>query len=347
MTQIIERPSFSGDDAPEPFFTPIPTTTMSTMAQAINRALHDAMVADDRVLVFGEDVARLGGVFRVTDGLADTFGNGRCFDTPLAESAIIGIAIGMAIRGFVPVPEIQFDGFSAPAFDQMVSHLAKYRTRTRGDVDMPVTVRIPSFGGIGAVEHHSESTESYWAHTAGLKVVVPSTPNDAYWLLRHSIAERDPVIFLEPKRRYWMREVVDTDVPAAPIGRAAVRRAGDDVTVITYGSLVATALNAAETTPHGLEVIDLRSLNPLDFDTIAASVRKTGRVVVMHEGPRTLGFGAELAARISEELFYELEAPVLRATGFDTPYPPARLERLWLPGVDRLLDCVEKAMSQP
>jgi 2-oxoisovalerate dehydrogenase E1 component subunit beta len=347
MTQIIERPSFSGDDAPEPFFTPIPTTTTSTMAQAINRALHDAMVADDRVLVFGEDVARLGGVFRVTDGLADTFGDGRCFDTPLAESAIIGIAIGMAIRGFVPVPEIQFDGFSAPAFDQMVSHLAKYRTRTRGDVDMPVTVRIPSFGGIGAVEHHSESTESYWAHTAGLKVVVPSTPNDAYWLLRHSIAERDPVIFLEPKRRYWMREVVDTDVPAAPIGRAAVRRPGDDVTVITYGSLVATALKAAETAPHGLEVIDLRSLNPLDFDTIAASVRKTGRVVVMHEGPRTLGFGAELAARISEELFYELEAPVLRATGFDTPYPPARLERLWLPGVDRLLDCVEKAMSQP
>jgi 2-oxoisovalerate dehydrogenase E1 component beta subunit len=347
LTQIIERPSFSGDDAPEPFFTPIPTTTTSTMAQAINRALHDAMVADDRVLVFGEDVARLGGVFRVTDGLADTFGDGRCFDTPLAESAIIGIAIGMALRGFVPVPEIQFDGFSAPAFDQMVSHLAKYRTRTRGDVDMPVTVRIPSFGGIGAVEHHSESTESYWAHTAGLKVVVPSTPNDAYWLLRHSIAERDPVIFLEPKRRYWMREVVDTDVPAAPIGRAAVRRPGDDVTVITYGSLVATALNAAETAPHDLEVIDLRSLNPLDFDTIAASVRKTGRVVVMHEGPRTLGFGAELAARISEELFYELEAPVLRATGFDTPYPPARLERLWLPGVDRLLDCVEKAMSQP
>jgi 2-oxoisovalerate dehydrogenase E1 component beta subunit len=347
MTQIIERPSFQGDDAPEPFFTSIPTTTTSTMAQAINRALHDAMVADDRVLVFGEDVARLGGVFRVTDGLADTFGDGRCFDTPLAESAIIGIAIGMAIRGFVPVPEIQFDGFSAPAFDQMVSHLAKYRTRTRGDVDMPVTIRIPSFGGIGAVEHHSESTESYWTHTAGLKVVVPSTPNDAYWLLRHSIAERDPVIFLEPKRRYWMRDIVDTDVPAAPIGRATVRRSGGDVTVITYGSLVTTALNAAETAAYGLEIIDLRSLNPLDFDTIAASVRKTGRAVVMHEGPRTLGFGAELAARISEELFYDLEAPVLRATGFDTPYPPARLEKLWLPGVDRLLDCVEKAMSQP
>jgi pyruvate dehydrogenase E1 component beta subunit len=348
MTQLIERPfGFDeDDDAPRPPIA-LPVTTSSTMAQAINRALHDAMLADDRVLVFGEDVARLGGVFRVTEGLSDTFGDARCFDTPLAESAIIGIAVGMALRGFVPVPEIQFDGFAAPAFDQIVSHLAKYRMRTRGDVDMPVTVRIPSFGGIGAVEHHSESTESYWAHTAGLKVVVPSTPNDAYWLLRYSIAERDPVVFLEPKRRYWTREVVDTTEPADPIGRAAVRRTGDDVTVITYGPLVATALNAAEMCSATMEVIDLRSLNPLDIDTIAASVRKTGRAVVMHEGARTLGFGAELAARISEECFYELEAPVLRATGFDTPYPPARLEKLWLPGVDRLLDCVDKAMGQP
>jgi pyruvate dehydrogenase E1 component beta subunit len=223
--------------------------------------------------------------------------------------------------------------------------------RTHGEVDMPVTVRIPSFGGIGAVEHHSESTESYWLHTAGLKVVAPSTPSDAYWLLRQSIASRDPVIYLEPKRRYWAREAVDTNSPGLPIGRAAVRCAGDDVTVVTYGPLVATALNAAELAAdqHGwsLEVVDLRSLNPLDFDTVADSVRKTGRAVVMHEGPRTLGFGAELAARISEELFYDLEAPVLRATGFDTPYPPARLEKLWLPGVDRLLDCIEKEMRQP
>jgi pyruvate dehydrogenase E1 component beta subunit len=347
MTQLVERPSTNGDDSHEPFVTGRPTATDMTMAKAINRALHDSMVADDRVLVFGEDVARLGGVFRVTEGLTETFGDGRCFDTPLAESAIVGIAIGMAIRGFVPVPEIQFDGFAAPAFDQIVSHLAKYRMRTRGDVDMPVTIRIPSFGGIGAVEHHSESTETYWLHTAGLKVVVPSTPSDAYWLLRYAIAERDPVIFLEPKRRYWGRGLVDTSVPGEPIGRAAIRRSGDDLTVITYGSLVATALSAAESAEYDLEVVDLRSLNPLDFDTVAASVRKTGRAVVMHEGPRTLGFGAELAARISEELFYDLEAPVLRATGFDTPYPPARLEKLWLPGVDRLLDCVERAMSQP
>lgn len=342
MTQIFERP---------PLLTPVPTTMNLTMVQAINRALHDAMATDERVLVFGEDVARLGGVFRVTEGLAETFGESRCFDMPLAESAIIGVAIGMAIRGFVPVPEIQFDGFSYPAFDQMVSHLAKYRMRTHGDVDMPVTVRLPSFGGIGAVEHHSESTETYWAHTAGLKVVVPSTPSDAYWLLRHSITSRDPVIYLEPKRRYWGRGDVDAATPGLPIGRAAIRRSGDDLTVITYGGLVATAESAAELAAeqHGwsLEIVDLRSLNPLDFDTVAESVRRTGRCVVMHEGPRTLGFGAELAARITEELFYDLEAPVLRATGFDTPYPPARLEKLWLPGVDRLLDCVERALEMP
>ncbi|WP_313675006.1 alpha-ketoacid dehydrogenase subunit beta [Mycolicibacterium sp.] len=342
MTQIFERP---------PLLVPGPTTVNLTMVAAINRALHDAMADDERVLVFGEDVATLGGVFRVTDGLAQTFGAARCFDTPLAESAIIGIAIGMAIRGMVPVPEIQFDGFSYPAFDQIVSHLAKYRMRTHGDIDMAVTVRIPSFGGIGAVEHHSESTESYWAHTAGLKVVVPSTPADAYWLLREAIASPDPVIYLEPKRRYWTRGDVDTSRPGLPIGKAAIRRPGNDLTVVTYGPLVATAESAAELAAeqHGwdLEIVDLRSLNPLDFDTIAQSVRKTGRCVVMHEGPRTLGFGAELAARVSEELFYELEAPVLRATGFDTPYPPARLEKQWLPGVDRLLDCVERSLEMP
>ncbi|MFN3001850.1 alpha-ketoacid dehydrogenase subunit beta [Mycolicibacterium wolinskyi] len=352
MTQIIDRPAAQGD-SPEPWgpiLTQVPVARELTMVQAINQALHDAMAADDRVLVFGEDVATLGGVFRVTDGLTETFGTERCFDTPLAESAIIGIAVGFAIRGFIPVPEIQFDGFSYPAFDQIASHLAKYRMRTHGDVDMPVTVRIPSFGGIGAVEHHSESTESYWLHTAGLKVVVPSTPSDAYWLLRQSITSPDPVMFLEPKRRYWAKEPVDTDTPGLPIGRAAVRRTGTDVTVLTYGGLVATALNAAELAAErgwSMEVVDLRSLNPLDFDTVADSIRRTGRAVVMHEGPRTLGFGAELAARISEELFYDLEAPVLRATGFDTPYPPARLEKVWLPGVDRLLDCVERAMGQP
>ncbi|WP_454561281.1 3-methyl-2-oxobutanoate dehydrogenase subunit beta [Mycobacterium haemophilum] len=322
-----------------------------TMVAALNRALHDAMAADDRVLVFGEDVSAAGGVFRVTEGLAETFGGERCFDTPLAESALIGIAIGLALRGFVPVPEIQFDGFSYPAFDQVVSHLAKYRTRTRGEVNMPVTVRIPSFGGIGAAEHHSDSTETYWAHTAGLKVVAPSSPADAYWLLRHAIDCPDPVMYLEPKRRYQGRGMVDTSKPEPPIGQAMVRRAGTDVTVITYGNLVGTAISIAEETEQqrgwSIEVIDLRSLVPVDFDTIAASIHRTGRCVVMHEGPRSLGYGAGLAARIQEDMFYELEAPVLRACGFDTPYPPARLERLWLPGPDRLLDCVERALEQP
>jgi pyruvate dehydrogenase E1 component beta subunit len=344
MTQIAEPPTRpSADDSL--------AATPLTMVQALNHALHDAMDADERVLVFGEDVATLGGVFRVTEGLTERFGVNRCFDTPLAESAVIGIAVGLALRGFVPVPEIQFDGFSYPAFDQIVSHLAKYRTRTRGEINMAVTVRIPSFGGIGAVEHHSESTESYWAHTAGLKVVVPSTPSDAYWLLRHAIACPDPVMFLEPKRRYWGREVVDTTRRGLPIGQAAVRRPGTDVTVLTYGGLVGTALSAAEMAARqydwSLEVVDLRSLVPLDFDTVATSIRRTGRCVVLHEGPRSLGYGAGLAARIQEELFYELEAPVLRACGFDTPYPPARLEKLWLPGPDRLLDCVERVLEQP
>ncbi|AEF35419.1 MULTISPECIES: alpha-ketoacid dehydrogenase subunit beta [Mycobacteriaceae] len=349
MTQILEPPTRSPATAPTAGSNP--GAEQLTMVQALNRALRDAMDADPKVLVFGTDVGVQGGVFRVTEGLAETFGEQRCFDTPLAESAMIGIAVGLAVRGFVPVPEIQFDGFSYPALDQMVSHLAKYRTRTRGEIPMPVTVRIPSFGGIGAAEHHSESTETYWAHTAGLKVVVPADPSDAYWLLRHAISAPDPVIFLEPKRRYWARGTVDTARPQPGIGRAAVRRTGTDVTVLTYGGGVATALAAAEigARQHGwsLEVVDLRSLVPLDFDTVAASVRRTGRCVVLHEGPRNLGYGAELAARIQEELFYELEAPVLRATGFDTPYPPARLERLWLPGPDRLLDCVQRVLEAP
>lgn len=351
MTQLADRPA-SHDETLTAAVENVALGAQSlTMVQALNRALHDAMAADDRVLVFGEDVSVAGGVFRATEGLAEAFGESRCFDTPLAESAIIGIAVGLALRGFVPVPEIQFDGFSYAAFDQVVSHLAKYRTRTRGEINMPVTVRIPSFGGIGAAEHHSDSTESYWAHTAGLKVVVPSSPADAYWLLRHAIACPDPVMYLEPKRRYQGRGLVDASRPEPPIGRAMVRRQGTDVTVVTYGSLVGTAVVAAEEAQRqrgwSLEVIDLRSLVPLDFDTVAASIHRTGRCVVMHEGPRGLGYGAELAARIQEEMFYELEAPVLRACGFDTPYPPARLEKLWLPGPDRLLDCVERALEQP
>ena len=320
-----------------------------TMVEAINAGLADAMADDERVLVFGEDVGVQGGVFRVTDGLQARFGKSRCFDTPLAESAIVGIALGMAIRGLRPVAEIQFDGFSYPAFDQIVSHLAKYRSRTRGALSVPVTIRLPSFGGIGAAEHHSESTETYWVHTAGLHVVVPSTPADAYSLLRDAIESDDPVVYLEPKRRYWAKQEMEPGARTEPIGRAVVRREGSDATVVTYGGLVGTALEAAALAEreHGwsLEVIDLRSLVPLDFETVAASVIKTGRCLVMHEAPRTLGMGAEIAARVQEDLFWNLEAPVLRVTGFDTPYPPARLEPMWLPGVDRLLDAVERSLS--
>ncbi|MFC9341970.1 alpha-ketoacid dehydrogenase subunit beta [Streptomyces sp. NPDC057020] len=321
----------------------------ATMVEAINTALREAMAEDERVVVFGQDVARQGGVFRVTEGLAERFGPQRCFDTPLAESAIVGVALGMAMRGLRPVPEIQFDGFTYPALDQIVSHLAKYRNRTRGALSVPVTLRVPSFGGIGAVEHHSESTETFWAHTAGLRVVTPATAADAHVLLRQSIDCDDPVIFLEPKRRYWQSGDETAEAPAAGLEQALVRRSGTDVTVVAYGGTVGTALEAAETArrEHGweLEVVDLRSLAPLDFPTIAASVSRTGRCVVLHEGPRTLGLGAEIAARVQEELFWDLEAPVLRVTGFDTPYPPARWEKAWLPGVDRLLDGIDRSFG--
>lgn len=319
----------------------------ATMVEALNRALTDSMADDDRVLVFGEDVSRLGGVFRVTAGLRDRFGEKRCFDTPLAESSIVGAAVGLALKGFRPVPEIQFDGFMYPAFEQMVSHLAKFHNRTRGKVRMPVTIRIASFGGIGAVEHHSESPETYLVHTAGLKVVTPSTPADAYSLLRESIADDDPVIFLEPKRRYWSKADLDYPVRTEPIGQAVVRREGSTATLVAYGPTTATALEAAEMAADDgldLEVIDLRSLQPLDQETVLASVRKTGRCIVVHEAQRTLGMGAEIAATIQEKAFYHLEAPVLRATGFDTPYPPATLEDLWLPDAERVLDLVDRAL---
>ena len=319
-----------------------------TLAQAINRALADAMEDNDRVLVFGEDVGRLGGVFRVTDGLQARFGDQRCFDTPLAESGIIGTAIGLALYGYRPVAEMQFDGFSYPAFEQLVSHLAKLRNRSRGTLTLPVTVRIPYGGGIGAVEHHSESPESYWVHTAGLTVVTPGTPEDGYALTREAIASDDPVIVLEPKRRYWMKADIELPATAPPHTSAVVRRPGEDVTIVCYGPMVRTALEAAEAAEEegwSLEVVDLRSLSPMDTDTVVASVQRTGRAVVVHEAARTLGMGAEVAARVQEAAFYHLEAPVLRATGFDTPYPPAKLESYWLPDVDRILDLVERTLG--
>ena len=316
-----------------------------TMAGALNRALADALADDERVVVFGEDVGTLGGVFRVTDGLAARFGDRRVFDTPLAESAIVGTAIGMAMNGLRPVVEMQFDAFAYPAFEQVTSHLAKMRNRTRGAVALPVVVRIPYGGGIGGVEHHSDSSEAYYTHTPGLRVVAPGTPGDAYALLRAAIECPDPVVFLEPKRRYWSKEAVALGGEALPIDRALVRRPGRDVTLIAYGGMVATALEAAEAAAEedwDVEVVDLRSLAPFDDETVAASVRRTGRAVVVHEAQGFGGYGAEVAARLTEQCFHSLAAPVLRVTGFDVPYPPPRLEEHHLPNVDRILDAIAR-----
>jgi len=319
-----------------------------SLARAINAALRDAMNDDDRVVVFGEDVGTLGGVFRVTDGLQKEFGETRCFDTPLAEAGIVGTAIGMAMFGLVPVVEMQFDGFSYPAMNQVICHVAKYRNRTRSTVSLPLVIRIPYGGGIGAVEHHSESPEAYFAHTAGLTVVVPSSPSDAYALLRASIASPEPVVYLEPKGRYWSTQDLASLSTDVPIGKAAVRHQGSDVSLIAYGPAVRVALEAAEAARDEgihLEVIDLRTLAPMDFDTVVESVRRTGRAIVVHEASRFLGPGAEIAAQISERAFEHLHAPVLRVAGFDVPYPPAKLERWFLPDADRVLDAVDRVMG--
>ena len=311
-----------------------------TMAAALNAALADSLAADERVLVFGEDVGTLGGVFRVTDGLAARFGERRVFDTPLAESGIIGTAIGMAMNGLVPVVEMQFDAFAYPAFEQITSHLAKLHNRTRGRVKLPVVVRVPVGGGIGGVEHHCDSSEAYYVHTAGLRVVTPGTPADAYRLLRQSIDCPDPVIFLEPKRRYWSRETAALTPDGPAIDRAVIRRPGQDVTLIVYGGMVDTAMEAAEAAAGewDVEVIDLRSLSPFDDATLVESVCRTGRAVVVHEAPGFAGYGAEVVARLTERCFHYLEAPILRITGLDIPYPPPRLEQLHLPDADRILD---------
>ncbi|MEO6501299.1 MAG: alpha-ketoacid dehydrogenase subunit beta [Jatrophihabitantaceae bacterium] len=315
-----------------------------TMAGALNRALADELRADERVLLYGEDVAALGGVFRVTDGLAAEFGDKRVFDSPLAESGIVGTAIGMAMHGLRPVVEMQFDAFSYPAFEQITSHLAKLHNRTRGRITLPVVIRIPYGGGIGGVEHHCDSSEAYWVSTPGLKVVSPGTASDAYWLLRQAIACDDPVIFLEPKRRYWAKEEISAE-PAAQFHQALVRRAGEDVTLIGYGSMVPTLLETADAAAQegiSAEVIDLRSLSPFDDSTVVASVRRTGRAVVVHEASGFAGFGAEIVARLTEQCFHQLHAPIGRVTGFDIPYPPPMLEKHHLPSVDRILDAVDR-----
>jgi pyruvate dehydrogenase E1 component beta subunit len=318
------------------------------IAKALNAGLHKAMTEDPKVLVFGEDVAQLGGVFRVTEGLHAEFGESRIFNSPIAESGIVGTAIGLAMRGYRPVVEIQFDGFVFPAFNQITTQLAKLTYRSEGFLEMPVVIRIPYGGGIGAVEHHSESPEAYFAHSAGLRIVTPSNPNDAYWMIQQAIKSPDPVIVFEPKRRYWQKGPVNLDTPAMPLHSARLMREGSQVTLLAYGPMVTTALQAAELGAEegvSIEVIDLRSLAPVDYPTIFASAMKTGRVVIAHEAPTNVSLGSEIAARISEHCFYSLEAPIIRVGGFNTPYPAAKLEEAYLPDADRILEAVDRVLA--
>ncbi len=320
-----------------------------TLAKGLNAGLRKAMEDDPKVVLMGEDIGRLGGVFRITDGLQKDFGEDRVIDTPLAESGIVGTAVGLAMRGYRPVVEIQFDGFVYPAYDQIVAQVAKIRFRSMGKVPMPMVIRIPFGGGIGAVEHHSESPEAQFAHTPGLKVVACSNPVDGYWMIQQAIASDDPIIFLEPKRQYHA-DKAELDESATPDGlfTSRVVRRGEDVTVLAYGPTVKTAMKAAaaaEDDGTSIEVIDLRTLSPLDMGPVHESVRRTGRAVVIHEAHVNLGLGSELAARVTEECFYSLEAPVLRVGGFDTPYPPSRIEEDFLPDLDRLLDAVDRSLG--
>jgi 2-oxoisovalerate dehydrogenase E1 component beta subunit len=322
--------------------------TSITLVKGLNMGLRKALENDQKVVIMGEDVGKHGGVFRVTDGLQKDFGEDRVIDTPLAESGIVGTAIGLALRGYRPVCEIQFDGFVFPAFDQIVSQLAKMRYRADGHVTVPLTIRIPFGGHIGAVEHHSESPEAYFMHTAGLRVVACSNPVDAYWMIQQAVASNDPVIFFEPKGRYWEKAELDESATPDPLHSARVVREGNDATIVTYGPTVKVCLDAAvaaEEEGRSLEVIDLRSLSPLDIEAVCASVRRTGRLIVAHEAPVFGGSGAEIAARVTEKCFYSLEAPVLRVGGFFTPYPPSRIEDEYLPDLDRVLDAVDRALA--
>ena len=323
-------------------------TVEMTIVKAINAGIRKAMADNDKVLVFGEDVAALGGVFRVTEGILAEFGPKRIFNSPIAEAGIIGTGIGLAMRGYRPVAEIQFDGFIFPAFNQITTQLAKLQNRSEGAMTMPMVIRVPYGGGIGAIEHHSESPEAYFAHTPGLRVISPSNPNDAYWMIQQAIASEDPVLFFEPKRRYWQKGPVDLENPPAGMHQAAVLRQGKDVTIAAYGPMVATALQAAElgaAEGRSIEVIDMRSMSPIDYATILESVKKTGHLIVTHEANTNVSVSSEVAARVAELAFYHLEAPVLRVGGFDVPYPAAKLEEKFLPDADRLLEAVDRSLG--
>jgi len=319
-----------------------------TMGKAINLGLQKALADDPKVLLMGEDIGTLGGVFRVTEGLKAEFGENRVLDTPLAESAIVGTAIGLAMRGYRPVCEIQFDGFIYPGFDQITSQLAKLTYRHEGSQTFPVVIRVPYGGHIGAVEHHQESPEAYFAHTAGLRVVSPATPNDAYWMIQQAIASNDPVMFFEPKSRYWQKGEVDREGSPGAFQASRVVRTGTDVTLVGHGAMVSALLQAADIAADegtSAEVVDLRSLSPIDYGPILASVQKTGRIVVAQEAPGSVSVGSEIAATVAERAFYSLEAPVLRVSGFDTPFPPAKLEGAYLPDADRILEAVDRALA--
>ncbi|MEJ6506901.1 MAG: transketolase C-terminal domain-containing protein [Microbacteriaceae bacterium] len=318
------------------------------MAKAINAGLRAAMLADDAVMLMGEDIAQLGGVFRVTEGLQEQFGPSRVLDTPLAEAGIVGTAIGLAMRGYKPVCEIQFDGFVYPAFDQIVTQLAKLTSRHAGTQSFPVVIRIPYGGHIGAIEHHQESPEAYFAHTAGLRVISPATPHDAYWMIQDAISSSDPVIFLEPKSRYWHKGPVDDEQAGATMTQARIARSGTDVTLIGHGAAVSMMHQAAEIAEGegiSIEIVDLRSLSPLDMDTVLESVRRTTRAVVVQEAPGNVSLGSEVAAALAEKAFYVMQAPVLRVSGFNTPFPPAGLETVFLPDTDRILDAVDRSLA--
>ena len=323
--------------------------TAITLGKGVNMGLRAAMEKDPKVIIMGEDVGKLGGVFRITDGLQKDFGEDRVIDTPLAESGILGTAVGLAMRGYRPVCEIQFDGFVYPAYDQIVSQVAKIHYRSQGKVKMPIVIRIPFGGGIGAVEHHSESPEAQFAHTPGLRVVACSNPVDGYWMIQQAIACDDPVIFLEPQRQYHADKAeLDDAASPDPLFTSRVVRAGTDLTLLTYGPMLKTCMASAEAAAgdgQSIEVIDLRTLSPLDMGPVLESVRRTGRAVVAHEAHVNLGLGSEVAARITEECFYSLEAPVLRVGAFDTPYPPSRIEEDYLPDLDRVLDAVDRSLE--
>lgn len=324
------------------------TAATQTMAKAINAGLDAALGDDHKVLLMGEDIGSLGGVFTVTSGLKAKYGPERVWDTPLGEAGIVGTAIGLAMGGYRPVCEIQFDGFVFPGFNQITSQLAKQTNRHQGSMSMPVVIRLPYGGGIGAIEHHQESPEAYFAHTAGLRVVAPSTPNDAYWMIQEAIKSSDPVIFMEPKRRYWSKGPVNTDQPTAALHASRIARAGTDVTLVGWGAMVQVMLEAAalaETEGTSIEVVDVRSLSPVDFEPIIASVTKTGRCVVVQEAPNFVSLGSELAAHIQARAFYSLQAPVLRVGGFDVPFPPAKLEHIHLPDPDRVLEAVDRSLA--